>query len=112
MPCRCVAHGLGAHPGFEHLVASLASVFGSVHRQVRVTQEIRRLLLSSAVEGDPGAYGGEHLLFVESKGKLQYLRHPLRYPYYLTYTSNALDQDGELVPAKARGGVSGAHASL
>src|SRR5215217_9401106 len=41
-------HGLSIHAGLEHLVASLASMFGSVHRKVRVTQEIRRVLLSSA----------------------------------------------------------------
>jgi hypothetical protein len=87
-------------------------MFGSVHGQVRVPQEIRRLLLSGAVEGDPDADGGEHLLFFESKGRLQYLRDPLRYLNYLTYTSNVLDQDGELVPAEPRGGVVGTHAIL
>ena len=47
-------------------------MFGSVHRQVRVPQEIRRLPLSGAVEGDPDADGGEYLLFSKSKGRLQY----------------------------------------
>src|SRR5688572_22185940 len=105
-------HDLSIHAGLEHLVASLASMFGSVHRQVRVPQEIGRLLLSGAVEGDPGADGGEHLLFSKRKGRLQHLRDPLRYLNYLTYTSNALDQDSELVPAEARGGVLGTQASL
>ena len=40
------------------------------------------------------------------------LRDPLRYLYSLTYTSNVLNQDGELVPAEARGGVLGTQASL
>jgi hypothetical protein len=75
-------------------------------------QEIRRLLLSSAVEGDPGADGGEHLLFFESKGGSQYLRDPLRYSNYLTYTSNVLNQDSELIPAEPRGGVLGTQTSL
>src|SRR5215216_5366711 len=81
-------HGLSIHAGLEHLVASLTSTFGSVHCQVRVPQEIRRLLLSGAVEGDPGADGSEHLLFFESKGRLQCLRDPLRHLNYLTYTRN------------------------
>src|SRR5215217_1669238 len=105
-------HGLSIHAGLEHLVASLASMLGSVHRQVRVPQEICRLLLSSAVEGNPGADGGEHLLFFESKGRLQYLRDPLRNLNYLTYTSDILNQDSELVPAKTRGGVLGTQTSL
>src|SRR5919112_6400819 len=86
-------HGLSIHARFEHLVASLASMFGSVHRQVRMPQEIRWLLLSSAVEGDPGADGGEHLLFFESKGRAQYVRDPLCYLNRLTYTNNVLNQD-------------------
>src|SRR5215218_4277711 len=105
-------HGLSIHAGLEHLVASSASTFGSVHRQVRMPQEVRRLLLSGAVEGDPGADGGEHLLFFESKGRLQDLHDPHCNPGYVTPTSNALNQDGELVPAEARGGVFGAHAIL
>src|SRR5215217_2210587 len=64
-------HGLSIHAGLENLVASLTSTFGSVHRQVRMPQEIRRLLLSGAVEGDPGANGGKHLLIFESKGRSQ-----------------------------------------
>ena len=87
-------------------------MFGSVHRQVRVPQEIRRLLLSGTVEGDPGAESGEHLLFFERKGRLQYVRDPLRYLNYLIYTNNVLNQDSELVPAEARGGVLGTQASL
>jgi hypothetical protein len=88
-------------------------MFGSVHRQVCVPQEIRRLLLlGGTVEGDPGAGGGEHLLFFEIKGRLQYLRDPLRNRGYVTHTSNALNQDGELIPAKARVGVFGPHAIL
>src|ERR687890_180750 len=105
-------YGLSIHAGLEHLVASLTSMFGSVHRQVRVPQEIRWLLLSGAVEGDPGTDGGEHLLLFESKGRAQYVRDPLRYLNRLTYTSNALNQDSELVPAEARGGVFGTQASL
>src|ERR671913_1335065 len=62
-------HGLSIHAGFEHLVASLTSTFGSVHRQVRMPQEIRWLLLSLAVEDEPDADGGEHLLIFESKGR-------------------------------------------
>src|SRR5918995_209568 len=96
----------------RHLVASSASTFGSVHRQVRMPQEVRRLLLSGAVEGDPGADGGEHLLFFESKGRSQYVRDPLRYLYPLIYTSNVLNQDSELVPAESRCGVFGTQASL
>src|SRR5215203_6422286 len=80
-------HGLSVHAGLEHLVASLTSTFGSVHRQVRVPQEIRRLLLSGAVEGDPGAGGSEHLLFFESKGSLQNLSDSLCYLNCLVYTS-------------------------
>src|SRR5688572_16534425 len=87
-------------------------MFGSVHRQVRVPQEIRRLLLSGAVEGDPDADGGEHLLFFESKGRLQYLRDPLRYLNYLTYTSNVLNQDSELIPAEPRCSVLGTQTNL
>src|SRR5215212_2325655 len=83
-------HGLSIHAVLEHLVASLASMFGLVHRQVRVPQEIRRVLLSGAVEGDPGADGGEHLLFFESKGRSQYVRDPVHNLNYLTYTSNVL----------------------
>src|SRR5919112_2122258 len=105
-------HGLGIHAGLEHFVASLASMFGSVHRQVCVPQEIRRLLLSSAVEGDPGAGGDEHLVFFESEGRSQYVRDPLRYLNYLIYTRNILNQDSELIPAEARGGVFGTQASL
>src|SRR5215203_7369611 len=105
-------YGLSIHAGLEHLVASLTSMFGSVHRQVRVPQEIRWLLLGGAVEGDPGADGGEHLLFFESKGRLQDLHDPHCNPDYVTPTSNALNQDGELVPAEARGGVFGTQASL
>ena len=75
-------------------------------------QEIRRLPLSRAVEGDPDADGGEHLLFSKSKGRLQYVCDPLRYLYSLTHTSNVLNQDGELVPAEARDGVFGTQASL
>jgi hypothetical protein len=73
-----------------------------------VPQEIRRLLLSGTVEGDPGADGGEHLLFFERKGRLQYVRDPLRYLNYLTYTSDVLNQDSELIPAETRGGIFGA----
>src|SRR5215204_52783 len=98
-------HGLSIHAGLEHLVASSASTFGSVHRQVRMPQEVRRLLLSGAVEGDPGADGGEHLLFFESKGRSQYVRDPLRYLYPLIY-------DGELVSAESRCGILGTQASL
>jgi hypothetical protein len=97
-----------AHAGLEHLVASLTPTFGSVHRKVRVPREICRLLLSGAVEDDPGAGRSEYLLFFEGKGKLQYLRHPPRYPCSLTYASNALNQDRELVPAESRCGVFGA----
>jgi hypothetical protein len=68
--------------------------------------------LSGAVEGDPGTDGGEHLLIFESKGGSQYLRDPLRYLNYLTYTSNVLNQDSELIPAEPRGGVFGTQASL
>src|SRR5215203_5610385 len=105
-------HGLSIHAGLEHLVASLTSMFGSVHGQVRVPQEIRRLLLSGAVEGDSGADGGEHLLFFESKGRLQNLSDPLRQSNYLTYTRNVLNQDSELIPTEARCGVLGTQASL
>src|SRR5215211_5220471 len=69
-------HDLSIHAGLEHLVASLASTFGSVHRHVRVPQEIRRFLVSGAVEGDSGADGGEHLLFSKSKWRLQNLSDP------------------------------------
>jgi hypothetical protein len=85
---------------------------GSVHRQVRMPHEIRWLLLSRAVEDDPGANGGEHLLIFESNGRSQYVRDPLRYLNYFTYTSNVLNQDSKLVPAEARGGVFGTQASL
>src|SRR5215212_6143481 len=105
-------HGLSIHAGLEHLVASSASTFGSVHRQVRMPQEVRRLLLSGAVEGDPGTDGGEHLLFFESKGRAQYVRDPLRYLNRLIYTRNVLNQDSELVPAEPGGGVLGTQASL
>jgi hypothetical protein len=100
-------HGLDIHAGLEHLIASLATMFGLVHRQVRVPQEIRRLLSSGAVEGDTGADGGEHLLFSKIEGRSQFLREPHCDPGYVTYTGNVLDQDCELIPAKARDGIFG-----
>jgi hypothetical protein len=109
---RQALHRLGIHAGLEHLVASLASMFGSVHRQVRMSQEIRRPLMSGVAEGDPGADGGEYLMFSKSKGMLQSLRDPLRYLYSLTYTRDVFNQDSKLVPAKARGGIFGTQASL
>src|SRR5215216_7119078 len=105
-------HSLSVHAGLEHLVASLASTFGSVHRQVRIPQEIRRLLLSGAVEGEPGADSGEHLLFFENKGRSQYVRDPLRDLYNLTYSRNVLNQDSELIPPEPAGGVLGTQGSL
>jgi len=65
-------------------------------------QEILSSLLGRIIESDPDASGDEHLLFFESKGRLLYLRHPRRNPGYVVLTSNALNQDSELVPAKAR----------
>src|SRR5918993_3291940 len=98
LPTHQRLYGLSVHAGLEHLVASLASTFGSVHRKVRMPQEIRWLLLNGAVEGEPGADSGEHLLFFENKGRSQYVRDPLRDLNYLTYTRNVLTQDSELIP--------------
>src|SRR5215213_3785311 len=83
-------------------------VLGAVQRQVRVSQDVLRSLLGRIVESDPDASSDEHLLSFECKGRLQYLRDPLRYLYPFTNTSNVLYQDGELVSAKTRRGVIGA----
>jgi hypothetical protein len=65
-----------------------------------------------ATEGDPDAGGGENLMLVNSKGRLQNLCDPLRDSNCVTYSINLLDQDGELVPAESRGAVPKTQASL
>ena len=68
-------------------------------------QEILRSLPGRTIESDPDAGGDEHLLFFESKGRLQYVPELLCYSYSLTYTGDVLNQDSELVSTKTRGGV-------
>src|SRR5919107_50331 len=110
LQCQAL-YGLSIHAGLEHLVASLASMFGSVHRQVRVPQEIRRLLRSTT-ECDPDADSGSNLMLIESEGRLQALCDPLRESNCVMYPINLLDKYGELVPAEPSDGILRTQASL
>jgi hypothetical protein len=77
-----------------------------------VSQEIRWRVLKWTTEGDPDAGSEENFTPVKSKGTLQALRDPLRDSGCVSWSVNVLDQDGELVPAKARGGILGTQTSL
>ena len=87
------------HARVEHHVARLAQRLRSVHRGVRIAQEVFWAVVLGRADGDADAGAGEDLLTLDIEGRLQLLLDPLRNPHSVVDLLDALEEDRELVAA-------------
>src|SRR5574341_1615690 len=96
----------------EYLVACPAERLGAIHGDIRVAQEIVRPVITRRTDGDANAGCGAHVVPVQMERLLQGLSEPLRNAYRVTAVRDIIEQDHELIAAKARHRIAGAEARL
>jgi hypothetical protein len=95
------------HGRVEDLVATLPLLLGLVHGEVGVSQHLLCPDFFGGAQGDADAGREEYLVSHNGERRPQFLDDPLRDPGGILYAPHLLEQDGELVPAKASRGVPG-----
>jgi len=102
--------GRVAHRDIEHLVARAPLLFGVVHREVRVTQQVLGLPIVGLAQGHADAGGRDELpTFDRKRGDERRLDAPRRV-LRIGQSADLLEQQGELVTAEPRHHIARPHA--
>ena len=103
------------HRLLEDAIAARSVALADVHRGVGVADQLvgiaGRLIVVGAAEGDADARANRHVLAADRDRHLEPAHEALREVDRGRGVADVLDQDGELVPAEARGGVGRPHGS-
>ena len=100
------------HDRIEYLVARLAVIFGAIHRNVRVAQDVVRVLVAGRAQSDADARGGVNLISVEAERLRQLMLHALGDANRNIGIIETVEQDGELITAEPSRCVHWAQAAL
>jgi hypothetical protein len=97
----------GIHAPVEHLGAPFAFLLGFVQRHIRVAQEGVRVGYIGFAESDTNARADIDLTNSQLHGSLHHFVHPVGDFDHVVDIRDAVQNDGELVPAEPGRGIGG-----